>query len=249
MCIVFSVIGRVYRCLRVIFWDPSILCIHFFVYFKSGMSDLLLGTLGHCLFHHYVHCWCDFISCLVWVDHYSSSCYLLHHHPRFTFDSSILSYHYSFLIATHFQVWHFLCIIITHLIISLIFLHYLVVVIIFTLGTFRSIAHDFLYMLTWGHGFLIIGYLDLVSLHFYHPITLAYVRSRFLRPPWGHGIRCHLRQPPLGQVFEIWLIFGCRHASYSGRCFLDVWVRFGLQGSHIWWWMISCHPISDLPYI
>ena len=27
------------------------------------------------------------------------------------------------------------------------------------------------------------------------------------------------------------------------------WVRFGLQRSHIWWWMISCHPIFDLPYI
>ena len=85
MCIVFSVIGRVYRCLRVIFWDPSILCIHFFVYFKSGMSDLLLGTLGHCLFHHYVHCWCDFTPCLIWVDYYSSLCYLFHHYPRFHF--------------------------------------------------------------------------------------------------------------------------------------------------------------------
>ena len=27
------------------------------------------------------------------------------------------------------------------------------------------------------------------------------------------------------------------------------WVWFGLQRSHIWWWMISCHPIFDLPYI
>ena len=38
--------------------------------------------------------------------------------------------------------------------------------------------------------------------------------------------------------------FICHHASYSGRCFLEVWVRFGLQGSHI-----SCYPIFDLPYI
>ena len=43
--------------------------------------------------------------------------------------------------------------------------------------------------------------------------------------------------------------FVCHHASYSGRRFLNVWVRFGLQRSHIWWWMISCHPIFDLPYI
>ena len=38
--------------------------------------------------------------------------------------------------------------------------------------------------------------------------------------------------------------FICHHASYSGRCFLEVWVRFGLQGSHI-----SCYLIFDLPYI
>ena len=36
---------------------------------------------------------------------------------------------------------------------------------------------------TWGHEFLIIGYLGLVSFLFYYPITLAYVTSRVLRPP------------------------------------------------------------------
>ena len=62
---------------------PSILCIHLVVYFESEMSDLLLGTLGHCPFHHYVLCWCDFISCLIWADHHFSLCFLFHHHPRF----------------------------------------------------------------------------------------------------------------------------------------------------------------------
>ena len=47
------------------------------------MSDLLLGALGHYPFHHYIHYWCDFTPCLIWVDHYSSLCYLFHHHPRF----------------------------------------------------------------------------------------------------------------------------------------------------------------------
>ena len=44
----------------------------------------------------------------------------------------------------------------------------------------------FLYMLhffTWGHGFLIIGYLGLVSFHFYYLITLAYITSHVLRLP------------------------------------------------------------------
>ena len=43
--------------------------------------------------------------------------------------------------------------------------------------------------------------------------------------------------------------FGCHHAYYSKRHFIDVWVWFGLRRSRIWWWMISCHPISDLSYI
>ena len=38
---------------------------------KSEMSDLLLGALGHCPFCYYIHCWCDFTPCLIWVDHHS----------------------------------------------------------------------------------------------------------------------------------------------------------------------------------
>ena len=98
MCVLFSIIECVYWCLRITwlsmfvdrssyvsFLRPSMLCIHFIIYFESEMNDLLLGALGHCLFHHYVHCWCDFTPCLIWVDHYSSLCYLFHHHPRFRF--------------------------------------------------------------------------------------------------------------------------------------------------------------------
>ena len=78
---------------------------------------------------------------------------------------------------------------------------------------------------TQGHGFFIIGYLGLVSLHFYYCIALAYVTSCVLKPPWGHEIRCRLRQPLLGQVFEIWLIFRYHHASSSGRYLSDVWTN------------------------
>ena len=54
---------------------------------------------------------------------------------------------------------------------------------------------------------LIISYLSLVSLHFFLSITLAYVTSRVLRPPWGHEIKCYLWQPLLRLVFGIWLIY------------------------------------------
>ena len=109
MCVVFSIIEHVYWYQMVILLSifvgessyvslPRSFFIYLFVFilshlfFESEMSDLLLGALGHFPFHHYIHCWCDFISCLIWVDHYSSSCYLLRHHPRFAFDSSHLPY-------------------------------------------------------------------------------------------------------------------------------------------------------------
>ena len=37
-----------------------------------------------------------------------------------------------------------------------------------------------------GMRIISLGFLSLVSLHFFHPITLAYVTSRVWRPPWGH---------------------------------------------------------------
>ena len=111
---------------------------------------------------------------------------------------------------THFRVWYSLRITIIHLIISLIYFICLLIDTMFTLGTIGSMAHGIYYtccisyMRAWV---LIIGYLSLVSLRFYHPITLAYVTSRVLRPPWGHGIRYRLLRLLCGQVFEIRLTF------------------------------------------
>ena len=73
---------------------------------------------------------------------------------------------------------------------------------------------------------LIIGYLSLVFLHFFHPITLAYVTSRVLRPRWGHDIRCYLWQPLLGPVFGIWLTYRCRPVSSFRICFFNAWRWF-----------------------
>ena len=98
MCIVFSIIEYVYWCSRVTwlsmfvkgssyvsFPRPFLLCIHFFAYFESEMSDLLLGALGHCPFHHCVRYWCNFPSYLIWADHHSFLCSVFHHYPRFRF--------------------------------------------------------------------------------------------------------------------------------------------------------------------
>ena len=109
------------------------------------------------------------------------------------------------------------------------------------MGTLRSMARELfyacynLYMRAW---FFIIGYLGLVSFHFYYLITLYYITSCVLRPPWGHGIRCRLRQPLHGQVFEIWLIFRYHHASSSGK--RPLWRLDLIQ---LWIWMIGIAPL------
>ena len=65
------------------FWDPILFVFTLSYLFESEMSDLLVGTPGHCPIHHYVHCWCDFPPCLIWVDHCSPLYYLFHHHFSF----------------------------------------------------------------------------------------------------------------------------------------------------------------------
>ena len=124
-----------------------------------------------------------------------------------------------------FLVQFFPCIILAYLIISLIcFIISLLILYLHWASSGPWLTNFSIHVAfyTWGHEFFIIGYLGLVSCHFYYLISLAYVMSRVLRPPWGHGIRCRLRQPLLRRVFEIWLIFGYHHASSSERRLFDV---------------------------
>ena len=101
---------------------------------------------------------------------------------------------------------------------------------------------------------LIIGYLSLVSLHFFHPITLAYVTSRVLRPPWGHEIRRYLWQPSLGQAFVDWLKYSCYHVLFMEDTFGSIWSLscltywffdgfLSLEAVHWWYWI---HPFVDI---
>ena len=170
-------------------WLFALLC---HIYFVKEMSDLLLRTLSYCPFHHYIRYWCDFTSCLIWVDHHLSS-YI--HCLAVIFIVACVSPHPLHVLFSLYsnpsRVRYSLRIIITHIIISSFCFICLLIDIIFTLGILRSMAHDIfytccsLYTRAWV---LIIGYLGLVSLHFYHPITLAFVTSWVLRPPWGHDI-------------------------------------------------------------
>ena len=152
---------------------------------------LLLGTLGHCPFHHLICWWCGFSPCsdLSWSS-FLSSIHSFIIIPIITFDPSYSCHHH--IILSHRCIFQ----------VSLIFslhhsytFHYRfdfcyspLITIVLALDTLKSMVHGifytyaFLYMRVWVW---IIEYLNLVSLHFYYLITLAYVLSLVLRPPWG----------------------------------------------------------------
>ena len=56
---------------------------------------------------------------------------------------------------------------------------------------------------TRGMWIISLGFLSLVSLHFFHPITLAYVTSRVWRPPWGHYFTHCVWQLTRGQYLSL----------------------------------------------
>ena len=159
MCIVFSIIGRVYWCLRVTslsmfvdgssyvsFSRPSIFCILFVVYFESEMSDLSLRSSVSLSFPslHSLTMWLHFMldssgSSLLFVFFVSPS------FSFFAFESSIsfhpVSFSYSdpflgLLVSLHHHYTsHY----------QFDFLHCLVIIIIFTLGTLGSMAYEIFY--------------------------------------------------------------------------------------------------------
>ena len=155
------------------------------------MSNLLWETLDHYPFHYFIHWWCDFAPCfyLSWSSLFS--CLLCsHYNPFITFDLS----HFFWPSCPSLAMIYFrfdIRIILTHLIISsFLFIDFLPS--LFShwtcLGSYliRPSIHVALY--TRGYGFWSLGILSIVSFHFFHLITLAYVSSCVLRPPLGHDI-------------------------------------------------------------
>ena len=228
------------------------------------MSNLLVGSSGHCLTHHSIigditflyctnMCWSSFIPlshCLflypttsfrIFIPPLSIPYILIH------ISDSILSSHHSHI---SLMVWPF--------ILSLISLS------TFPLKLLSPWIMRFSYAIHLVHEGtgLIIGYLSLVSLHFFHPITLAYVTSRVLRPSWGHEIRRYLWQSSLGQAFVDWLKYGRYYVLFYGRYFwkhlvslllgILMFDRFlGLETVHWGYWIrpLVVHYIFTLGHI
>ena len=114
--------------------------------FESEMGDLLLRTPSHCPFHHYIHYWCDFTSCLISVDHHIS---LYIHCFAVIFVIACDSSHslYPLVLFLHWPIpdltfpFHRSCI--SHYQFDL--PHCLIIDIIFALGILRSMAHGIYY--------------------------------------------------------------------------------------------------------
>ena len=168
------------------------------------MSDLLLGSPDHCLIHHSIIGDMTFLYCtnMGWSSLIPlSHCFLLY--PITSFQNlcstfySFPTYWYPLLIWYLFHIIHIFHWWFDHSsFLSFRYRHFLWLLLSPWLMRFSYAIH----LVHEGTG-LIIGYLSLVSFYFFHPITLAYVTSRVLRPPWGHEIRRYLWQSSLGQVF------------------------------------------------
>ena len=80
-------------------------------------------------------------------------------------------------------------------------------IITFSVGILRFATHDgFLthcISCMRGMGIISLGLLSLVSVHFFHPITLAYITSHVLRPPWDHDFTHYVWKLTHGQYSRL----------------------------------------------
>ena len=208
-CVLIFIIECVYWCSRVTwlsmfvegssyvsFPRPFIFCFHFCRMFWERDEWLSLRSFGSLSLPSLCSLlvWLHFMSDLSWslllfvlFVSSSSSFSLLIHHFHFT--------SYSFLTATHLG-FDILFASSLHISLSIWFSslpHYC-----YHIHIGHPQVHgswDFLYMFHFIHeGMGFDHWVFEPSFPSYlHLITLTYVSSHVLRPPWGHGIRCHLR--------------------------------------------------------
>ena len=193
------------------------LCPSRYVFFLWETGDLFPGALDHCLPHHYIHQW---FNCSPWLD--LSKSVLIH----FSFDLFFSSHGSSFVLLTllfvhidlhsMFDIFHISFLHIPSAVqyssffslSSLIYSSWIIssspICSYWTSSNMwfmRLSAHIAFY--TQGYEILIIGYLSLVSFRFFHPITLAYITSWVLRPPWGNDITHYILMALTWAIFEI----------------------------------------------
>ena len=163
------------------------LCLSYYVLYVWKTSELFLGTLDFCLFHHYIHWWFD---CFPWLD--LSISMLIH----FFLWSICFSHGNSFVLPTLFFIHvdlHFVfdIFLFFSFIIDIVILDSFFFIDILILDVLKNMVHEIfctyciLYTRVWD---FIIRIIELSFSSFIHLITLAYVTSQVLRPPQGHDI-------------------------------------------------------------
>ena len=80
-------------------------------------------------------------------------------------------------------------------------------------------------------GIISLGSLSLVSFHFFHPITLAYVTSCVWRPPWGHYFTHCVWQLTRGQYWRLVGDYSLEHDGWG----VEVIDYTKAYPSYQWW--------------
>ena len=188
--------------------------------FVREASDLSLGFLDPCHIRHYIHFYVTYLHALMQADHH-----LLSYLFVFFYFCSITPFcstsSNSFLFSSYlmFDLGSIPTLYSCLLDMSFIYYHFFVWE---PLGPWLMMFSTHWVSCMRGMGIISLGSLSLVSFHFFHPITLAYVTSRVWRPPWGHYFTSCLVAPT-------WAIL-----ELGRRSFLRAWWMGSWDGDLHW---------------
>ena len=198
---------RFYLC---IFW---VIWIAYMIFVREA-SDLSLVSLDPCSIHHSFCFGCDYFPCFDagWPS------------LTFLFLYLLLSLFYSFISPSLIRFISFLILLDVWLGFSIHTLFLLIrcvhsFIITFRVGTPRSGTQDVsMHCISCMRGMRIIslGNLSLVSFHFFHLITLAYITSHVWRPSWGHDFTLCL-------TAHMWAILELGQRLFLGAWWMGSW--------------------------
>ena len=171
---------------RMSFLRSSFLCIHFVISFlewDEWPSPRGSGSLFFLSLHSFLM-WLHSLFDLSWLSLFFVYS-LFHYHSWYCFRSILFVSPPWFCLTVTYSRFATIFTSFLHISVSICFSSFPHYCYYIHIGTLRSMVYEFfytyciLYMRAWV---LIIRYLGLVFLHFYYPITLAYVMSCVLRP-------------------------------------------------------------------
>ena len=152
--------------------------------FYKRQTNISLGFLDSCPIHHYFLFYVRYLHALMQVDHHS-----LFYLFTFFYLYFILPFHstsYDFFLFSSCMMFNLGS---TSTLYSYLFDMSIPLSSLFvwgSLGPWLMMFYTRCISCMRGMSIISLGLLSLVSFHFFHPKTLAYVMSRVLKPPWDH---------------------------------------------------------------